>query len=474
MISFIMSILLCFLFVYPASAEITKTQTKTVVKQTAVTTSTPVSTTSSNKTTTSAQSPVMQKTAVKSAETTPEFIPGNLISRSGKTFLRLKQNARRIEVKTNGKILAELPGAGEYDLTPYLSQAKNGKLTVTYYDMRNNQSTQDLDVAMYASAMTAQMANVPRDMVIIKSLQFAHVSGDVYSWQATLENRTQIPINNVVLMLSKKVNGSWAPAGDQITINYLAAGNSNHQGSGAMSDASNIKLDVLANSPLTVVGSKTVPFITNGADLANNLDITSVTVLPYEGRFQWMATIVNNNNVAFNEELKIGGQESTGGSWNSCGFTTIDQMAPGESENVSLTFWRNPDSTQFRIILKSNNQIIKESTPIALEPIIASVNLSNVAISKQGTIASWSLTVTNSGNINLSNVRVKTYHRQAGGEWTVASNTQNIGSLATGANSTKNGIFTPGTSTQFKLEIVASSFSENYGDIIVGTHEINF
>jgi len=474
MASFIMSILLCFSVIHPASAEIINNQTKTVAKSTTIVTSAPVSTTNSNRTITTAQAPAAQKTTVQSAGTTPGTISGNLLSRSGKTFLRLKQNARRIEVKSNGKVLAELPGAGEYDLTPYLSQAQNGRLTITYYDTRNNESTQDLDVTMYSPAMNTLMLNVPRDMVKINSLQFAHVSGDIYSWQATLENRTQAPINNVVLMLSKKVNGSWSPAGDQITINNLVAGNSNYQGSGAMSGANNIKLDVLANSPLTVVGSKTVPFITNGADLANNLDITAVTVLPYEGRFQWMATIINNNNVAFNEELSVGGKESAGGNWESCGFTTIQQMAPGESKNASSTFWRNPDSTQFKIILKSNNQILKESTPITLEPIIASVNLSNVTISKQGTIASWSLTVTNSGNINLSNVRIKTYHRQANGQWAVASNTQNIESLEIGANSSKNGIFTPGTSTQFKLEIVASSFSENYGDIVVGVQELNF
>jgi len=196
--------------------------------------------------------------------------------------------------------------------------------------------------------------------------------------------------------------------------------------------------------------------------------------VPFENRFQWSATIVNDNNVAFNEELSIVGQESTGNHWDTRGFTSIDRMAPGESKNTSLTFWRNPNSTQFKIVLKSNNQIIKESTPITLEPIIASVALSNVQISKQGAIASWSLTVTNSGNINLSNVRIKTYHRQSGGQWAVASNTQNVGSLAVGANSSKNNIFTPGTSTQFKLEVVASSFSENYGDITIGVQELNF
>jgi len=383
--SFIMSIVLCFLIIYPASAEISRNQTKTVTRSTTIATATPASTTSAAQTSATARTSATQKTAVN-----------------------------------------------------------------------------------------AQMLNVPRDMVRVNSLQFTHVSGDVYSWQATLENRTQAPINNAVLMLSKKVNGSWSPAGNQINVNTLAAGSSNHQGSGAMSDASNIKLDVLANSPLTVVGSKTVAFTANGADLANNLDITSVTVVPFENRFQWSATIVNDNNVAFNEELSIVGQESTGNHWDTRGFTSIDRMAPGESKNTSLTFWRNPNSTQFKIVLKSNNQIIKESTPITLEPIIASVALSNVQISKQGAIASWSLTVTNSGNINLSNVRIKTYHRQSGGQWAVASNTQNVGSLAVGANSSKNNIFTPGTSTQFKLEVVASSFSENYGDITIGVQELNF
>jgi len=466
--------LLCFLVARPALAEVVKIKTATVRKSTVAAIANPVASDNPEKASAPVQAPVVQSASPRSTEIAPEVICGSLLPRSGKVFLRLKQNVRRIEVKSNGKVLGELRGSGEYDLTPYLSQAQNGKLTVTYYDVRNNGSTQDLDVTQYAPAMSAQMRNVPRDMVIVKSLQFTHVSGDVYNWQAVLENRTEAPISNVVLMLSKKVNGSWSPAGDQITINSLAVGNSNRQGSGAMTGATNIKLDVLANSPLTVVGSKTVPFVTSGADLAENLDITGVTVQPYEGRFQWTATITNNNNVAFNQKIVVGGREFTGGNWESCGFTSIDQMAPGASENVSLTFWRNPNSTQFKVILKSNNQIIKESTPITLEPIVASVNLSNVQISKQGTIASWSLTVTNSGNISLSNVRVKTYHRQAGGEWAVASNTQNIGSLAIGANSSKNGVFTPGTSTQFKLEIVASSFSENYGDITVGTQEVGF
>jgi hypothetical protein len=246
-----------------------------------------------------------------------------------------------------------------------------------------------------------------------------------------------------------------------------------------MAGASEIKLDVLvnydgANSPLVVVGSKTASFTTSGADLAGNLDVTSVTVTPYEGRFQWTATVVNNNTVAFNEEISVSGQEFSGGNWDSCGFTKIHQMAPGEAKNVSLTFWRNSDSTQFKVILKSNNQIIKESTPITLEPINAKVELSNAQVSKQGAIASWSVAVNNNGNILLSNVRVKTYHRQANGAWAVASNTQNIGSLGIGANSSKNGIFTPGASTQFKFEVVASSFSENYGDIIVGIKELVF
>jgi len=385
MSSFIISIVLCFLIIYPASAEITKNQTKTVTRSTTVTTPVPTSTTSTVRAPATVNPSATQKTAIN-----------------------------------------------------------------------------------------ARMTNVPRDMVFINSLQFAHVSGDVYSWQATLNNRTQAPINNVVLMLSKRVNNSWSPAGNQITINNLAAGDSNHAGSGAMSDASNIKLDVLANSPLTVVGSKTVPFIANGANLANNIDITSITIVPFENRFQWSATIINNNNIAFNEAITVGIQEYAGDHWDNHGGVNIHQLAPGQSKNASLTFWRNPDSTQFRITLKSNDQIIKESAPITLEPIIASVNLSNVTISKQGTIASWSLMVTNSGNINLSNVRIKTYHRQSGGQWAVASNNENIGSLATGASSSKNGIFTPGTSTQFKLEVVASSFSENYGDITIGMQELNF
>ncbi|MFA5092470.1 MAG: hypothetical protein WC543_00790 [Candidatus Omnitrophota bacterium] len=385
MSSFIMSLLLCFLIIHPAAAEITKKETTATIKPAPVAVSTPASAATPARTSTAIQSSATQKTAA-----------------------------------------------------------------------------------------SARLTNVPRDMVFVNSLQFTHVSGDVYSWQTALNNRTQAPINNVVLMLSKKVNGSWSPAGNQINVNILAAGSSNHQGSGAMADASQIKLDVLANSPLTVVGSKTVNFTANVADLANNLNITAVTVVPYEGRFQWTATVTNNNTVTFNEKILVGGQESTGGNWDGCGFTSIDHMAPGESKNVSLTFWRNPESTKFRIILKSNNQIIKESTPITLEPIVASVNLSNVQISKQGTIASWSVTATNSGNINLSNVRVKTYHRQAGGQWAIASNNENIGSLSTGASSSKNGVFTPGTSTQFKLEIVASSFSENYGEIIIGTQELNF
>lgn len=317
-----------------------------------------------------------------------------------------------------------------------------------------------------------------RDMVFVDQIQFTHISGNVYNWQAEVNNVSGAVITGAVLMPSQYVNGSWTPMGDQQTKN-IAAGNVSLTGTGSISEGAKFKLDILAkkngeSSPLEVVGSKTVTFSAQAADLAANINISNITVTPFDNRFQWKATITNNNTVPFTAKISVSGYQFFNNHWEECGGNTINQLAAGASVEKSLTFWRDPTSTQFKIVLTSNNQVIKESTPVILEPINAVVALSNVAVTKQGTVANWSATVTNNGNIQLRNVRVKTYQRAAGGQWATASNAQNAGALAIGAGATVSNMFSCGTSTQFKVEVVASSFSQNYGDITVGTQEINF
>lgn len=331
-----------------------------------------------------------------------------------------------------------------------------------------------------SSSVNAVIKNMAaqRNMVFIDQITFTHVSGDVYNWQADINNVSGAVIADAVLMPSKYINGAWAPMGDQQTKS-LNVESSIQSGTGSMAEAAKFKLDILAkkngeSSPLEVVGSKTVNFSAQTADLASNIAISNITITPFDNRFQWKATITNNNNMAFNAKIWVSGHQFFNNHWDVCGGTSIDQLAAGASSDESLTFWRDPTSTQFKIVLESNDQVIKESAPIALEPINAVVALSNVAVTKQGTIANWSAAVTNSGNIQLHNVRVKTYQRSAGGQWVVASNTQNIGTMATGAGATVNNMFSCGSSTQFKVEVVASSFSENYGDVTVGTQEVNF
>ena len=327
------------------------------------------------------------------------------------------------------------------------------------------------------NAATKNMA-AQRNMVFVDQIRFTRVSGDVYNWQADINNVSGAVIANAVLMPSKYINGAWAPMGDQQTKN-LNAGNSIQSGTGSMAEAVKFKIDILAkrngeSSPLEVVGSKTVNFSAQTADLASNITISNITITPFDNRFQWKAMITNNNNMAFNAKIIVSGYQFFNNQWDKCGETSINQLAAGASSEESLTFWRDPTSTQFKIVLKSNGQVMKESSPIVIEPINAVVAFSNVTVIKQGTIANWSATVTNSGNIQLSNLRVKTYQRAAGGQWVIASNAQNVGTLATGAGATASNMFSFGSSTQFKVEAVASSFSQNYGDIIVGTQEVNF
>ncbi|MFA5286744.1 MAG: hypothetical protein WC394_00515, partial [Candidatus Omnitrophota bacterium] len=116
------------------------------------------------------------------------------------------------------------PVLAEVNKTKTKTALKPAVVTTTNPVTLNSPRKASVSVRAPVVKNTARIVDLPRTMVKINSIQFAHLSGDVYSWQATLENLTQAPIAGVVLMLSKKVNGSWSPAGDQVTINSLAAG----------------------------------------------------------------------------------------------------------------------------------------------------------------------------------------------------------------------------------------------------------
>jgi hypothetical protein len=329
-----------------------------------------------------------------------------------------------------------------------------------------------------ADKVNARDMAAKRNMVIIGQIQFTHVSGDTYNWQASANNISGQMITRAVLMPSKYTNGSWVPAGDQQTRNLLA-GTTSLTGTGSMADATKFKIDVLAKkngdaSPLEIIGSKVSNFSPNTQSMTDNINISNVTVMPYENRFKWQTTITNNNPTAFNAKILVDAYEFYDGQWDTAGGTSINQIAAGASSPTSLTFWRNANSTQFKIVLTSNGQVIKESAPIPLEPINSAIVLSNTTVTKQGTIASWSTTLTNSGNILLSNVRIKTYQRSSGGQWSVASNTQSSGTLAIGGTATAGNMFSFGTSTQLKIEVIATNFAGGNDDITLATQEIDF
>lgn len=320
--------------------------------------------------------------------------------------------------------------------------------------------------------------NVPRDMVFMGPVQFTRVTGENYNWQTSANNVYGQTITGAVLMPSKYVNGSWSPMGAQQTRD-LPTGNSVVSGSGSMTGATKFKLDVMARrggnaSPLEVVGSKTADFTPQAADLTANINLSSVSIAPWENRFHWRATVTNNNAVAFGHTITVGSSQFYNGHWVAGGGTSINQLAAGASSEAMLTFYRKPDSTQMKIVLEVNGQVIKESAPIALAPINAAVTLSNIVLTKQGTVANWSATVTNSGNIALGGANIKTFQRAPGGEWTPASNPQNVGAMAIGAATTAGNMFPFGSSTQFKIEVIASSYSESNGVITVGSQEISF
>jgi|GEM_PF-3659321 len=293
----------------------------------------------------------------------------------------------------------------------------------------------------------------------ISSLQFYRMAQDTFLWQATIRNRKAEQIKDVRLMVSKMINGSWVPAGTEINIDkFSVSAEKKYNGTWQGQGASSFKLDILVKNEgsYQLNASKTLAFNPAQAlDMVQNLSIDSVTATPFgNGRWRWEATVTNNNPVAFTDKLSVQGKLFSDNKWRDCSGSSYTSISPGETKTTSVTFWRDTTATQLKVIIEAaNGDDVKESEPVRITPITVSVEVNNPVITRSSSVANWSASILSSSSDTLYDIKVKTYHRSGNGSWAQASNQQALASLVPGTALNVNGIFTPGSSNQFKIEI---------------------
>lgn len=309
----------------------------------------------------------------------------------------------------------------------------------------------------------------------ISSLQFYRMAQDTFLWQATIHNRKAEQIKDVRLMVSKMINGSWVPAGTEINIDkFSASAEKKYNGTWQGQGASSFKLDILVKNEgsYQLNASKTLAFNPAQAlDMVQNLSIDSVTATPFgNGRWRWEATVTNNNPVAFTDKLSVQGMLFSDNKWRDCSGSSYDSIGPGETKTTGVTFWRDTTATQLKVVIEAaNGDDVKESEPVQITPVTVSVAVNNPVVTRSGSVANWSASILSSSSDSLYDIKVKTYHRSGNGSWAQASNQQALASLAPGTAVNVNGTFTPGNSTQFKIEIEYHSKDDVLSTIV---HEI--
>jgi len=85
--------------------------------------------------------------------------------------------------------------------------------------------------------------------------------------------------------------------------------------------------------------------------------------------------------------------------------------------------------------------------------VTVNVAVANPGVLRSGSVANWSASILCSSSEKIYDVKIKTCHRTGSGAWAQASNKQALTSLVPGTPVNVNGIFTPGNSNRFKIEI---------------------
>jgi hypothetical protein len=302
----------------------------------------------------------------------------------------------------------------------------------------------------------------------VTSLVAFAMSENSYLWQAKVRNIKAQVINDVKVMASVMNNGSWVPAGNEVDVAHFAANAENsYNGNFSGTGVAKVKLDIFIkkDGAYQLNASKTINFDpAQVMNMAQNLIVHDVTVAPLQnGRLRWTAQVTNNNPVAINNQLIAEGDLLSGGHWRSAGSTICYPLAPGETKTCSSAFWHDINSESLKVsvaIGSGADRTVVESPLVAVAPVTVNVAVNNASIVRSGTIANWSASIASSSSDTLYDVKVKTYHRASNGAWAQASNDQTRASLAPGAPFNINGMFTPGSSNQFKIEVVYHYGSE--------------
>ncbi len=312
---------------------------------------------------------------------------------------------------------------------------------------------------------TATIGSIPG---VISTLTFTNLTGSTYYWNATLNNQSGGNIPMIMIIPSKKVSGAWVPAGNPITQNNLSQGPHNLFQAFDGASATQFKFDLLSkvanSSPYVLVDSKIVLFDpVTGSSVADNIIFNSMNIEPVDCRYRWNAQISNTGNIPFNQQISISAMQLINGNWSQQGGTIIPSLNANSTKHKSLTFWPQDGATEFKVILVSAGQTIKESQIIPLSTFAFSGTISNVSFSDLGGIVNWSASFVNNSSVQICTVKVKTYHRSSGGQWAQASTDQSLGTLAAGANQNISGVFSPGNSTEFKIVVECKMGEQSIG-----------